>query len=261
MCHHVVVCWQFPSCFCFLKEKNCKHNKKINSESFIINQWRWLPKVVVSRIFSTHRLLWTTIQLALILGDWAIVSGCRHLPNSPVPVCSVFHRRVGLIHRGILLLLLGRWNAVSSHIIMIFLRYIYTQKFVNNFLIKELIIMINVLQSMFVMKHNEMLTDVRLEVVHEVFHAHKIILAAASPYFKGTNSIIWLGWKMLTHISSWFSAMFTSGLREKDASVVKLQGICPTVMGKLLNFIYTGEIVINQLVVCQLLPAASMLQV
>lgn len=55
--------------------------------------------------------------------------------------------------------------------------------------------------------------------------------------------------------------MFTSGLREKDASVVKLQGICPTVMGKILSFIYTGEIVINQLVVCQLLPAASMLQV
>jgi len=37
------------------------------------------------------------------------------------------------------------------------------------------------------MKHHEMLTDVRLEVVHEVFHAHKIILAAASPYFKGTH--------------------------------------------------------------------------
>ncbi len=55
--------------------------------------------------------------------------------------------------------------------------------------------------------------------------------------------------------------MFTSGLRERDASVVKLQGICPTVMGKILSFIYTGEIVINQLVVCQLLPAASMLQV
>ena len=32
-------------------------------------------------------------------------------------------------------------------------------------------------------------------------------------------------------------------------------------MSKLLTFIYTGEIVINQLVVCQLLPAACMLQV
>ena len=55
--------------------------------------------------------------------------------------------------------------------------------------------------------------------------------------------------------------MFTSGLREKDASIVKLQGVCPTVMNKLLSFIYTGEIVINQLVVCQLLPTANMLQV
>lgn len=35
------------------------------------------------------------------------------------------------------------------------------------------------------MRHNQMLTDVRLEVVNEVFHAHKIVMAAASPYFKG----------------------------------------------------------------------------
>ena len=41
------------------------------------------------------------------------------------------------------------------------------------------------LQSLLVMKHNEMLTDVKLEVVNEVFHAHRVILAAASPYFKG----------------------------------------------------------------------------
>ena len=56
-------------------------------------------------------------------------------------------------------------------------------------------------------------------------------------------------------------AMFTSGLRENSLPTVKLQGLCPTVMDKIITFIYTGEIVINQLVVCQLLPAASMLQV
>ena len=43
----------------------------------------------------------------------------------------------------------------------------------------------NLFQSLFVMRHNQMLTDVRLEVVNEVFHAHKIVMAAASPYFKG----------------------------------------------------------------------------
>jgi hypothetical protein len=31
------------------------------------------------------------------------------------------------------------------------------------------------------------LTDVRLDVVNETFHAHKIVLAAASPYFKGNT--------------------------------------------------------------------------
>ena len=35
------------------------------------------------------------------------------------------------------------------------------------------------------MKHNEMLTDVKLQVMQEIFPAHKIILAAASPYFRG----------------------------------------------------------------------------
>ena len=55
--------------------------------------------------------------------------------------------------------------------------------------------------------------------------------------------------------------MFTSGLRENNASVVQVRGVCPTIMRKILSFIYTGEIVINQLIVCQLLPAASMLQV
>jgi len=105
-----------------------------------------------------------------------------------------------------------------------------------------------------------MLTDVQLEVVNEVFHAHKIILAAASPYFKGIHCLlVFICDSFIDRYSS--AAMFTSGLREKDASVIKLQGICSTVMGKLLTFIYTGEIVINQLVVCQLLPAACMLQV
>ena len=37
---------------------------------------------------------------------------------------------------------------------------------------------------MFMMRSHHMLTDVILEVGTELFHAHKVILAAASPYFK-----------------------------------------------------------------------------
>ncbi|KAK4297612.1 hypothetical protein Pmani_029988 [Petrolisthes manimaculis] len=94
-------------------------------------------------------------------------------------------------------------------------------------------------QMMLLMKSNQMLTDVKLEVGREIFHGHKIVLAAASPYFK---------------------AMFTGGLRECEMDTVKLQGVCPTVLAHLLCFMYTGEIVINEMLVCQLLPAATMLQ-
>lgn len=47
------------------------------------------------------------------------------------------------------------------------------------------------LQMMCMMRNNHMLTDVVLEVGSELFHAHKVVLAAASPYFKVTvNSFL-----------------------------------------------------------------------
>lgn len=55
--------------------------------------------------------------------------------------------------------------------------------------------------------------------------------------------------------------MFTGGLRESERDTVRLQGVCPTVLAHLLCFMYTGEIVINEMLVCQLLPAATMFQV
>jgi len=90
------------------------------------------------------------------------------------------------------------------------------------------------------MRSHRMLTDVVLEVGSELFHVHKVVLAAASPYFK---------------------AMFTGGLRECEMSRVKLQGVCPTSMGKLIKFMYTGTINVSELTVCDLLPAATMFQV
>lgn len=93
---------------------------------------------------------------------------------------------------------------------------------------------------MSMMRNHQMLTDVILEVGAELFHAHKVVLAAASPYFK---------------------AMFTGGLKECEMSRVKLQGICNTAMARLLNFMYTGEIKVTEVTVCQLLPAATMFQV
>ncbi|XP_055698574.1 kelch-like ECH-associated protein 1B isoform X2 [Phlebotomus papatasi] len=97
-----------------------------------------------------------------------------------------------------------------------------------------------VLKMMFMMRSHHMLTDVMLEVGKEIFHAHKVVLSAASPYFK---------------------AMFTGGLKETEMSRVKLQGICPTAMGQMMYFMYTGHIRVTEVTVCQLLPAATMFQV
>lgn len=96
------------------------------------------------------------------------------------------------------------------------------------------------LKMIFLMRSHHMLTDVVLEVEHEVFHAHKVILSAASPYFK---------------------AMFTGGLKESEMSRVKLQGVCPTAMARIIYFMYTGDIRVTEVTVCQLLPAATMFQV
>lgn len=63
------------------------------------------------------------------------------------------------------------------------------------------------LKTMFSMRSHQMLTDVVLEVREEQFHAHKIVLSAASSYFR---------------------AMFTGGLRETEMSRVRLQGVSET---------------------------------
>ncbi|KAG5672550.1 hypothetical protein PVAND_002671 [Polypedilum vanderplanki] len=97
-----------------------------------------------------------------------------------------------------------------------------------------------VLRMMYMMRQHHMLTDCVLEVDNELFHVHKVVLSSASPYFK---------------------AMFTGGLKECEMSRVRLQGVCPTSMAKIITFMYTGKIHVSEVTVCQLLPAATMFQV
>ncbi|XP_046683546.1 kelch-like ECH-associated protein 1B [Homalodisca vitripennis] len=106
--------------------------------------------------------------------------------------------------------------------------------FVINSYLKDAMKIMNMMRS-----HN-LLTDIILEVGSESFQAHKVVLAAASPYFK---------------------AMFTGGLMECGMTKVKLQGVNPTAMAKIIVFMYTGTIRVTEPTVCQVLPAATMLQV
>lgn len=117
-----------------------------------------------------------------------------------------------------------------------------------------------------------MLTDVILQAGPEQFHAHKLVLASASPYFKVSHLLsvqIYIFLHALISVYSYknfsfaisLQAMFTGGLKECDMSLVKLQGVCPTTLARILHFMYTGVIRVTEVTVCQLLPAATMFQV
>ncbi|XP_054714896.1 kelch-like ECH-associated protein 1 [Uloborus diversus] len=95
-------------------------------------------------------------------------------------------------------------------------------------------------EIMSLMRQHQKLCDVEIRVSDEIFHAHKIVLASASPYFK---------------------AMFTSGLKESEMSIINIQGVCPLSMAIIIHFAYTGQVKIEENNVCNLLPAATMFQV
>lgn len=90
------------------------------------------------------------------------------------------------------------------------------------------------------MRHTGELCDVSLCSGTETYRVHKLVLAAAIPYFK--------------------SMFCTSGMKECEMREIPLQGIKPGVLATLIEFAYTSEITVSEMNVCSLLPAACMLQ-
>ncbi|CAG0916317.1 unnamed protein product [Notodromas monacha] len=81
--------------------------------------------------------------------------------------------------------------------------------------------------------------DVKLNVDGDNFPAHKVILASFSPYFK---------------------AMFNTPMAEAEQDVVHLRGVEAQMIGLLIDFAYTSEIIITQANVQSLLSAANLLE-
>ena len=69
--------------------------------------------------------------------------------------------------------------------------------------------------------------DVTIVVDGREFQVHKAVLSAASPYFK---------------------AMFTCNLAESTLAKVPLNGLEPSIIEQLLDYIYSSEVVISKVI-------------
>ncbi|XP_066283327.1 kelch repeat and BTB domain-containing protein 8-like [Branchiostoma lanceolatum] len=85
----------------------------------------------------------------------------------------------------------------------------------------------------------EVLQDVVLEVEGRQLPCHRLVLSAASPYFR---------------------AMFTSGMAESRQKTVVLQGLDASMFGEILSYIYSGTLHVSLDKVQPLYQAADLLQ-
>ena len=90
------------------------------------------------------------------------------------------------------------------------------------------------------LRRDSVLCDVVIEVGKKKFRAHKVVLAASSPYFE---------------------AMFLSGMSESHQQQVTLQGIDTDAFDSILGLIYDGQIRISTENVQSLLTTASIFQI
>lgn len=89
------------------------------------------------------------------------------------------------------------------------------------------------------MRQHSQLCDVTLKIGPDAIHAHRLVLAAVSPYF---------------------NAMFNDDMVEKMRPEVTLHDVDGVALRQLIEYSYTGEILITEDNVQVLLPASSLLQ-
>lgn len=83
------------------------------------------------------------------------------------------------------------------------------------------------------------LCDVTFRIGGDTFTAHRVVVASVSPYLR---------------------AMFTCGMKESSQDEIELRDIEPQAMSALINYAYTGEVLVTVDNVQDLLPAAGILQ-
>ncbi|KAM3914191.1 LOW QUALITY PROTEIN: actin-binding protein IPP [Leptodactylus fuscus] len=96
-----------------------------------------------------------------------------------------------------------------------------------------------VLQQMSKMRQQMEFCDLHVHIGQAVFGVHKLVLAASSPYF---------------------AALLSGGMKESSGDVVQIQEVSPAIFQLLLDYIYSGSVLISPDNVQDLMTAADMLQ-
>lgn len=86
----------------------------------------------------------------------------------------------------------------------------------------------------------EQLCDVRLKAQNQVISAHRVVLAAVSPYFK---------------------AMFCSHLDESQQTEIEIQGLSSSVLHMIVEYAYTSVLLLTEENVQMVLHAASIMHI
>ena len=89
------------------------------------------------------------------------------------------------------------------------------------------------------LKNQKLLCDVHLVAEDKTYQAHKVVLAAGSPYFR---------------------AMFTGGFKEKDLNIITLKETSPKGLKCVIDAIYSAKITITEENAEDVLGVASLLQ-
>ena len=97
----------------------------------------------------------------------------------------------------------------------------------------------DLLQQLKQMRRDGVLCDVELQIGECRLHAHKLVLAASSPFF---------------------AAMFSSDMREGRSGVVELKNVDPAAVESLVEFAYTSQISFSCSSAPLLVAASEMLQ-
>ena len=89
------------------------------------------------------------------------------------------------------------------------------------------------------LRREGLLCDCVLAVEHREFPVHRCFLAACSPYFR---------------------ALFTAKMLESRAPVVNINGVSVQTFELVLDFVYNGEIILNETNITDVFPAAELFQ-